>query len=76
MNFYIACDIPMFTVLPFDEHYFAYDIYRKTDYEVFIDCGAFTGDTLDIFVRNNNGKYKSYVGIETDKKILQFLKRR
>lgn len=50
------------------EQYFAYDIYKKIDNEVFVDCGAFRGDILNFFVQNNNEKFNSYYAIEPDPK--------
>lgn len=49
LNFFICTDFIEFTVLPFEEHYFAYDLYKKIDDEVFVDCGSYDGDTIDIF---------------------------
>lgn len=67
LNYYIASDFISFTVLPFKEHYFAYDLYKKVADEVFIDCGAYDGDTIDIFTENQNGIYEKYIAIEADK---------
>ncbi len=67
LNYYIVSDFVPFTVLPFEEHYFAYDLYKKTEDEVFVDCGAFDGDTIDIFLKNQKGIFKKYIAIEADK---------
>lgn len=66
LNFYISSDFVGFTVLPFEEHYFAYDLYKKVDHEVFVDCGAYNGDTLDIFLKNQEGLFGRYLAIEAD----------
>lgn len=75
LNFYISADFVRFTVLPFDEHYFAYDLYRKIDNEVYVDCGAYNGDTIDIFLKNQGGLFRRYLAIEADsvnyKKIVE-----
>ncbi len=51
---------------PMVEQYFAYDVYKKSDDEVFVDCGAFRGDILKIFMKNNENRYKRYIAIEPD----------
>lgn len=67
LNYYIVSDFIPFTVLPFREHYFAYDLYKKIKNEVFIDCGAYDGDTIDIFLENQERLYEKYIAIEADK---------
>lgn len=42
------------------------DILKFTDEEVFIDVGAFTGDTILEFLKLTSGKYKKIMGIEMD----------
>jgi FkbM family methyltransferase len=37
-----------------------------TDKEVFVDCGAYTGDTAEIFMRNVGCNYKHYYAFEPD----------
>lgn len=49
-----------------DNQYFEYDIYNKIDNEVFVDCGAFNGITLNTFLKNNESKFDSYYAIEPD----------
>lgn len=48
------------------DEYFAYDIYRKISDESFVDCGAYTGTTLDIFLENNRNQFSEYYAIEPD----------
>ena len=42
------------------------DILQYTEEEIFIDIGAFTGDTILKFLELTKGKYKKIVGIEMD----------
>ncbi len=35
-----------------------------TSNEVFVDCGAFNGDTLEVFLKVTNGNFKKYFAIE------------
>ena len=66
LNFYMAsCEAPH-TIFPYEEHYFAYDLYKKDEDEVFVDCGAYDGDTLDFFIHNQTD-FKRYIAIEADK---------
>lgn len=51
---------------PLEEQYFPFEIFQKEDYEIFIDCGAYTGDTVEMLVRKV-GKIKTLICIEPDK---------
>jgi FkbM family methyltransferase len=48
------------------ETFFPVDLWRDSFSETFIDCGAFTGDTLKPFLASYEKKYSSYVAIEPD----------
>jgi len=54
---------PQYTV---DNQYFSEDIIKLSSEEVFIDCGAFIGDTVDMFRKKVNDKYKKIVCFEPD----------
>ena len=56
-----------------EEQYFAYDIYRKIENENVVDCGAFKGDVMRIFLEKNQNKFQHYIAIEADKSYLPFL---
>ena len=42
--------------------------------EVFMDCGAFTGDTIENFIEWNKGDYSKIVAFEPDKESMKKLK--
>ena len=46
--------------------YFPHDIIYTNENEVFCDCGAFTGDTIQDFVKVTNNKFKKIVAFEPD----------
>ncbi len=46
------------------DQYFAQDIIPLTEAEVFVDCGAFDGDTMKDFIKAVNGQYHSIVCFE------------
>ena len=48
-----------------EESYFLDSLYRIKDQEVFIDCGAYTGDTAEQVIRRN-AAFSSIVAIEAD----------
>jgi FkbM family methyltransferase len=48
--------------------YFDPEIIHLSDREVFVDCGAFTGDTLNEFLELSNGKFQAYHAFEPDPK--------
>jgi len=43
--------------------------------EIFIDCGAFTGDTIDLFLRRCK-EYKQIVAFEPDSEVFERLKKK
>lgn len=64
MQFLIDSFDTVIPSLPIREQYFDYDIFNKNQEEVFVDCGAFQGDVMDIFLSSN--KFKEYHAIEPD----------
>lgn len=60
---------------PLKEQYFAYDVYRKTNEEYVIDCGAFKGEVMNIFLEKNI-KYAHYMAIEPDREYVKELEKK
>lgn len=61
----------------FHTQYFGNDFFKYQDNEVFIDCGAFTGDTISIFkrlMRRKRIKDYTIIGFEPDSKNIVKLK--
>lgn len=50
------------------EIYFPTDIFMTRDDEVFVDCGAFDGDTLKRFLHHRNGQFQRVLAFEPDPK--------
>lgn len=50
-----------------DKQYFEYNLFEKKTDEIFIDCGAYNGISLNTFLHENNFQFKKYYGIEPDK---------
>ena len=48
------------------ELYFPADLIRPLDQETFVDCGAFTGDTIEAFLAQRQGRADRIVAIEPD----------
>jgi FkbM family methyltransferase len=48
------------------EQYFADDLFALSPNEVFVDCGAFDGDTLKGFLRRRNASFGRIVALEPD----------
>lgn len=48
------------------DQYFPSSIIQLSDEEVFVDCGAFTGDTIAAFLQAAQNKYKKIVAFEPD----------
>ncbi|MDR0836180.1 MAG: FkbM family methyltransferase [Tannerella sp.] len=57
--------------------YFPSDIIQFTENESYMDCGAFTGDTIEDFLKASGGKYNKIWAVEPDKnnykKLLNYL---
>lgn len=49
-----------------NEQYFTPEIMTFTDEEIFVDLGAYSGDTIEGFSRAVNGKYGRIVAVEPD----------
>jgi FkbM family methyltransferase len=54
------------TPRPPAEIYFPDDLIRPWAREVFVDCGAFTGDTIEAFLVARGGRFEQVVAIEPD----------
>jgi FkbM family methyltransferase len=54
------------TPRPTSETYFPDDLIRPVADEVFVDCGAFTGDSIEAFLAARAGRFRQIVGIEPD----------
>lgn len=50
------------------EQYFPQEIIKLTENEVFIDVGAFDGDTISIFLKETGAKFSKIISYELDKK--------
>jgi FkbM family methyltransferase len=48
------------------DQYFPKDLINLLENEVFVDCGAFNGDTILEFVKYSENKYKRIYGLEPD----------
>ena len=58
------------------DQYFPQDIVQLTPKEVFIDCGAYNGDTIESFLRFTHKKYKKIVAFEPDEKNVSAIRRK
>ena len=55
--------------------YFPNDIISISNHEIFVDCGAYTGDTFTEFLKISKGEYSKYYGWEPDSKNFAVLKK-
>lgn len=51
---------------PAAETYFANDLFSFQDHEVFVDCGAFDGDSIRAFIARVHGHFEKIIGLEPD----------
>lgn len=57
-----------------EQTFFHNQIFQINDKEVYLDVGAYDGDTIRLFLNENQGKYKYIYAVEPDKKNNQKLK--
>jgi FkbM family methyltransferase len=61
----------------FDDQYFPRDIVKIINNELFVDCGAFDGDTIAAFQKMSNSEYKEIIALEPDpanyNKLMSFI---
>ncbi len=48
------------------EQYFPPDLFSLSSDEVFVDCGAFDGDTLKSFLNRRGERFKGFIALEPD----------
>jgi FkbM family methyltransferase len=53
---------------PRDEEYYPPDVLAPSAHEVFVDCGAYQGDTVEWFHEKNGGRFSKIIAIEPDPK--------
>jgi FkbM family methyltransferase len=58
-----------------DEQYFCDSIVKPRHDEIFVDCGAFDGDTLTDFLERRSGRFDHYHAFEPDPVNFEKLKR-
>lgn len=66
-------DAPEYSI---KDQYFDDSIIKCKNDEVFIDCGAYNGDTIDGFIKYSGGKYKTIVALEPDAINYEYLKKK
>lgn len=49
-----------------EKQYFPEDIFQLQEDEVFVDAGAFVGDTIDIFIQSTNNNFRYIYAFEPD----------
>lgn len=63
-------------ILSPNPQYFEPDIYKVSESDYFVDCGAFIGDTLDTCLSITNGKIAGYYAFEPDSINYKYLKQK
>lgn len=53
--------------------YFERELIQLGEHETFVDCGGYTGDTLDTFLTVTNNKYDAYYIFEPDEDVFSQL---
>ncbi len=75
LNYKITHNLHYIKGLADEIPYFDKEIVHLSEDEVFVDCGAFIGDTLIDFMRESKGKYKNVICIEPNFENVELLNR-
>ena len=68
---------PLAETCEYGNAYFAIDVFLDDNgQEVFVDCGAFVGDTLEKFIWNRDGNFKKIIAFEPDKNNYEAMRKR
>ncbi len=65
----LPADLPKFS----QNQYFPHDFWQLTSNEVFLDLGAYDGDTLKQFLLESRGVFDKYIALEPDKENFEKL---
>lgn len=57
-------------------HYFDEDIFSLGNEEIFVDCGGYNGDTLEVVKNLTGNNYKKYYLFEPDKELISIAKQK
>lgn len=57
------------------DQYFCEDIFQMTDHEVFVDCGAYNGDTMQEFLKIKGDRFSELILFELSKENFKELKK-
>lgn len=58
-----------------EDQYFPKDIIQLKGDEIYIDCGAYNGDTIQQFICHADNRYQKIIAFEPDKKNMESLKK-
>ena len=57
-----------------DEQYFPKDLFSLGDHEIFVDCGAYTGDTVKTFLKETGYKFREIHAFEIERENFELMK--
>lgn len=69
----ISGDTSILTSVIAKSQYFPGDLFRLSNEEIFVDCGAFVGDSIADFLANVRMKYRKIIAFEPDSNIFERL---
>ncbi len=59
-----------------EEQYFPNEVFQLNGHEMFVDCGAFDGDSVESFVRRTGHEFRQILALEPDPLNFQKMSRR
>lgn len=71
LEFLKTRDRHLMSAIRSEKQYFDSDLIDFTKVQTFVDCGMYTGDTIEDYIKATGGNYKHIYGFEPDKDILE-----
>lgn len=71
LEFLKTRDRHLMSAIRSEKQYFDSDLIDFTKVQTFVDCGMYTGDTIEDYIKVTGGNYKHIYGFEPDKAILE-----
>jgi FkbM family methyltransferase len=66
LDWQVAPEVLALPEQPLDRRYNEHAFYAPMADEVFVDCGAYTGDTLALFFQQREGRFARFLALEPD----------
>lgn len=75
ISFLETGDVSLVLELPYmEQEYFCEELFPITETETYVDCGTYTGDTIEKFIKYTKNEYSKIIAFEPDSDNFRILK--